>query len=110
MKLKCDPLTENLTCLHNSVFEINAIEIHWVKNVCYKKVWHVLITPVNREGRHKLRSLIHYWIRLFMESKNIVVSFLYHEANVSFVCLFNMTLSHFLLNGMVVFRPKTIPS
>ena len=27
----CDPLSENPTCLYNSVLEINAIEIHWVK-------------------------------------------------------------------------------
>ena len=31
----CDPLSENPICLHNSVLEINAIEIHWVKNACY---------------------------------------------------------------------------
>ena len=31
----CDLLSENPTCLYNSVLEINAIEIHWVKNACY---------------------------------------------------------------------------
>ena len=29
----CDPLNENPTGLHNSGFEIFAIELHWVKNV-----------------------------------------------------------------------------
>ena len=31
---KCDPLSENLTCLHNSVLELNAIEIYLVKKMC----------------------------------------------------------------------------
>ena len=59
---------------------------------CYKSNFtYVLITPVNREGRHELMSVKHYWIRLFIKSKNIIISFLYHdEANMSYVCLFTL--------------------
>jgi len=37
---------------------------------------HILITLGNGEERLKLKYLIYHWIRLFMESKNIFVSFL----------------------------------
>ena len=64
----CDPLSENPAILHNSVFEINAIEIHWVKNVYYKNNFmYVLIASVNSDGKLELKSLIHQRIRLFME-------------------------------------------
>ena len=52
METICDQLSENPICLHNSVFEINAIEIH----VCYVNTFmHVLIVSVNSEGRLKLK-------------------------------------------------------
>ena len=51
-KVICDPLSENPTSLHNSVFEINSIEIHWVKTAYYKnKFTHVLIASENSERR-----------------------------------------------------------
>ena len=34
----CDLLSENLTGLYNSGFDIFATEIHWVKNMCYINV------------------------------------------------------------------------
>ena len=43
---------------------------------------HVLIVSVNGEERVKLKYLICQWICLFM-----FVSFLYHEANMSYVCV-----------------------
>ena len=35
-------LSDNPTCLHNFVFEINAIEIHWVINVCFLHMFYSL--------------------------------------------------------------------
>ena len=81
------------TCLLNSVFEINAIEIHWVKNTCHINIYiftQVLMVSVNSEGKLELKYLIQQWICLFVESKNIFVLFLYHEVNMSYVCLFTL--------------------
>ena len=85
----CDPLSENPASLHNSVFEINAIEIHWVKNTYYKNnIISVLIASVNSDGRLELKSLIDHRIRLFMKSKNIFVSCSYREGNMCYPRLF----------------------
>ena len=82
----CDPLSKNPTGLHNYGIEIFAIEMHWVKNTFYiNNFTHVLIASQHSEERLKLKYLIYYCIRLFMENKNIFVSFLYHEANMSYV-------------------------
>ena len=46
-RMNCELLNENLTCLHNSVCKINAIEEHWVKNVFYKnKFMQILIASI----------------------------------------------------------------
>ena len=45
-----DPLSKNPTCLHNSVFEVNTIEIHWAKMHYINNFTHVLIASVNSEG------------------------------------------------------------
>ena len=46
----CDLLSENPTSLHNSVFEIFAIEIHGAKYVYYKNNFtHVVIALINSQ-------------------------------------------------------------
>ena len=37
-----DLLSDNPTCLHRFVFEINAIGIHWVKNMCFLHTFYSL--------------------------------------------------------------------
>ena len=54
------------------------------KNACYiNNFTHVLIAS----GRLQLKYLGYQWIHLCVESKNIFVSFLYDEANMSYVRL-----------------------
>ena len=57
IKYKCAPLSENLTCLHNTVLKIDVIELYWVKNVC--SINSFLIAAVNSEGRCELKYLIY---------------------------------------------------
>ena len=51
----CDLLSKNLISLHNSAFEINAIETHWVNITCYKGnfMYRFLIALVNNEISNK---------------------------------------------------------
>ena len=46
----------------------------------------ILHVTFNSKVSFKLRSLIHYWIYLFMEGNKMFVSFLYQKANMS-ACL-----------------------
>ena len=69
--------------------------IHWVENACFMNNFvHILIASEDGKGSLKLKYLMYQWIRLFIESKNIFVSFLCkHEFRCLFTLLLNVTLS-----------------
>ena len=57
----CGLLNENPTYLRSCVFEINAIEIHWVKNMCYINNFTCFNCFSNSEERFQLKYLILDW-------------------------------------------------
>ena len=70
-------MSKNLTDLHNSVFEINAIEI----NIHAMKVtlnMFLIASPISKGLKYSTYILCRL-INLLVESKNIFVLFLYHE-------------------------------